>query len=152
MPKLDVVNLMVWNQLKQYLPPGTLLTSVHRTAIAQLNFIVSHAKRLGYSFPRPPSVPDQGSWQGALEFLRQKGYKVAPPGRSTHQQGIAYDLQGPDLPRIEAGVRKAVAERRITLANSRSAILIERTNHCVHVEVMGAVLLNEQFVDVVHTA
>jgi hypothetical protein len=95
-------------------------------------------------------VHDPSSWQGALDFIRDKGYKVAAPGRSAHQQGIAYDFTGPDLQRIESAIRKAVADRRITLATSKSAILVETQNRCVHVEVVGAILHNEPF-DFFHT-
>jgi hypothetical protein len=147
---LDVVNLAIWYQIKPYLPAGTRLTSVRRPAEAQLNFIVATARKHGYQLPRPASVHDPSSWQGALDFIKAKGYKVAAPGRSAHQQGIAYDFTGPDLQRIESAIRKAVADRRITLATSKSAILVETQNHCVHVEVVGAILHNEPF-DFFHT-
>ncbi len=150
MPMMDVVNLAVWYQLKPYLPPGTCLMSVHRSPQAQLDFIVAKARRHGYNFVRPPSLHDPSSWQAALTLIREKGYKVAAPGRSPHQQGIAYDLTGPDLRKIEASVRRAVGDKRITLAHSRTAILVETKNQCVHVEVVGAVLHNEPF-DFFHT-
>jgi hypothetical protein len=146
-PQVDIVNVMIWNQLKPYLPQGTKLTSVRRTARAQLEFIVKTAEKRGYKFTRTPSVADPASWREAVALLRSKGLKVAPPGRSNHSLGIAYDLSGPDLPNIESGVRKAVQENRITLAKSPSAILIEPANKCVHVEIVGAVLFNEQFLD-----
>jgi hypothetical protein len=147
---LDVVNLAIWYQMKPYLPAGTRLTSVRRPAEAQLRFIETTARKHGYQFSRPATVHDQSSWQGALDFIRAKGYKVAAPGRSAHQQGIAYDFTGPDLSRIESAIRKAVADKRITLAPSKSPILIETQNHCVHVEVVGAMLHNEPF-DFFHT-
>ena len=150
---VDVVNLMIWNQLRPLLPHGTKLTSVKRPATAQLHFIVVHAEKLGYKFSRSPTVDNQASWEGALEFLRQKGFKVAAPGKSNHQNGIAYDFSGPDLNAIESAVRKAVQQKRITLlANSRSAILQETKNHCVHVEITSAIFYNEQFVDYPHVA
>ena len=148
MALVDVGNLIVWNQLRPFLLPGTTLTSVKRPASAQLKIIVDKAQKLGYKFRRAPTVPDPASWQGALDFLRHKGFKIAAPGRSNHQSGIAYDLSGQDLDAIEAGVRKAVEKKRITLlANSRSAILQEPQNHCVHVEITSAIIYNEQFVD-----
>jgi hypothetical protein len=150
---VDVVNLMIWNQLRPLLPHGTKLNSVKRPAAAQLQFIVIQAQKLGYKFSHPPTLHDHSSWQGALDFLRHKGFKIAAPGKSNHQSGIAYDLSGPNLNAIEAAVRRAVEQKRITLlANSRSAILQETKNHCVHVEITGAVLYNEQFVDFPHLA
>jgi hypothetical protein len=152
MPVVDVVNLMVWNQLAPFLPPGSKLTSVRRPPAAQLQFIVNKAKVLGYKFSIAPTLYNPPSWQGALKFLRGKGFKVAAPGRSYHASGIAYDISGPNLALIEAAVRRAVDEKRITLNKSPSAILIELQNHCVHVEIVGAVLLNDQFVNFPHTA
>lgn len=145
---VDVVNLQIWNQLSPFLPAGTKLSSVKRPAKDQLKFIVETSKRLGYQFPREATLDDESSWSGALKFLRDKGYKVAAPGRSNHASGIAYDLAGPDLDAIVAGVQKAVDQRRITLlAGSRSALLKEPQNGCVHVEISGAVLFNDQFVN-----
>jgi hypothetical protein len=152
MPRMDIVNLMVWNQLKACVPPGTRLTSVRRPPSAQLQFIVSKARQLGYQFLREPKLDDQDSWQGALDFLRTCHYRVAAPGRSPHQTGIAYDLTGPSLSAILRAVRKAAADRRITLAISPSAVLLEPQNNCVHVEVVGAVLLNDALVDIDHVA
>ncbi|MGJ4891219.1 hypothetical protein ACQR1Y_23720 [Bradyrhizobium sp. HKCCYLRH3099] len=145
---VDVVNLQIWNQLSPFLPAGTKLSSVKRPAKDQLKFIVDTSKRLGYRFTREATLEDETSWNGALKFLRDKGYKVAAPGRSNHQSGIAYDLAGPDLDAIVAGVQKAVDQRRITLlAGSSSALLKEPQNSCVHVEISGAVLFNDQFVN-----
>jgi hypothetical protein len=124
---------------------------VHRPAQAQLDFIVSKARRHGYSFTRTPLLRDRSSWQPALEFIRTKGYKVAEPGKSAHQLGIAYDFSGPDLGKIESAIRRAAADGKITLAKSKSAILLETHNRCVHVEVVGAVIHNEAF-DLLHTA
>jgi hypothetical protein len=63
-----------------------------------------------------------------------------------HQRGVAYDLEGPDLNSIELAVRKAVAFLRITLVDgSRSALLQETKNHCVHVEIQSALLDFEPF-------
>jgi len=146
MALVDTGNQMVWHALKLYLPPGTRLTSVYRPAQAQLDFIVRKAKKEGYTFASQPLLSDRSSWIGALDFIRSKGYKVAEPGVSRHQKGIAYDLSGPDLNTIEAGVRKAVAEGRITLVrDSKSPILRETVNRCVHVEIEAAILDSEPF-------
>jgi len=145
---VDVVNLQIWNQLSPFLPTGTKLSSVKRPAKDQLKFIVNTSKRLGYEFSREATLDDETSWKDALKFLREKGYIVAAPGRSNHQSGIAYDLAGPDLDAIVAGVKQAVDKRYITLLEgSRSALLKEPTNGVVHVEISGAVLFNDQFVD-----
>jgi hypothetical protein len=142
---MDVVNLTVWYQIKPYLPPGTRLTSVHRPAQAQLEFIVSKARKHGFVFQKAATLRERATWHPALEFIRTKGYKVAEPGKSAHQMGIAYDFSGPNLGKIEAAIRRAVADKRITLAQSRSAILVEKQNHCVHVEIVGAILHNDPF-------
>jgi hypothetical protein len=66
--------------------------------------------------------------------------------KSMHQRGLAYDLSGPDLSKIEAAVRKAVADGRIRLVQgSSSAILCEPRNNCVHVEIDGGLLDFEPF-------
>jgi len=145
MPQLDVVNLAIWYQIKPYLPVGTKLTSVSRPAQDQLNCIVAKARKHGYIFEKQPVLHDSSSWQSALTFVRSKGYKVAAPGKSAHQHGIAYDFSGPNLSAIESAIRKAVQDKKIFLAKSRSAILREPQNNCVHVEVEGAILHNEPF-------
>lgn len=145
MPLVDTANVMVWNALKPYLPPGTRLTSVYRPASEQLAFIVRKAKKEGYVFDTPPVLRDRDSWIGALEFLRARDYKIAEPNKSMHQRGIAYDLAGPDLGRIEKAVHRAVADRRIVLSKSKHPILRELKNHCVHVEIEAAVIDNEAF-------
>ena len=151
MPLVDVVNITVWYQLKPYLPLGTAVTSVRRSAKSQFDFIVTKASKHGYKFERSPTLSDPSTWEGALNFIRKKGYKVAAPGKSNHESGIAYDLSGPDLAKIEAAVRRAVADGVITLSGSKSSILVERENHCVHVEIVGAVIHNEAF-DILNTA
>lgn len=153
MPKLDVVNLMVWNQLKPYLPSRTVLKSVFRPDEHQLKIISDLATKEKFSFPQGPlKLSDRSSWRAALAYLRSKGYEIAEPGKSLHRLGIAYDLSGPDLAKIEAGVNRAVADKRITLANSPKPIRKETKNNCVHVEIVGATLLNDQFIDYFHTA
>jgi hypothetical protein len=152
MPQVDVVNLMVWTQLKSYLPPGTTLNSVYRSPQDQLDYIVRKAKEYGYTYTKKPTLSDRSSWQAAPEFIRKgtakyKGIKVAAPGRSMHGRGIAYDLGG-DLKKIEAAVRRAVADGRIKLSGSKDALLIEPNNGprgCVHVEIVEAVIHNDSF-------
>ena len=145
MSLVDTANVMVWYTLKPYLPPGTRLSSVYRPASAQLAFIVRKAKKEGYVFEKPPVLHDRDTWIGALQFLRDLDYKIAEPNKSMHQRGIAYDLVGKKLDDIEAGVRRAVKEGRITLAKTKRPILRETKNNCVHVEIEAAVVDNDQF-------
>jgi hypothetical protein len=146
MALVDAGNMLIWQALKLYLPYGTKLSSCYRPPQAQLNFIAQTARAKGYRFTKTPVLSDETSWSGALAFIRQKGFKVAAPGRSMHQRGLAYDLSGPDLSKIEAAVRKAVADGRIRLVQgSPSAILRETRNHCVHVEIDGGLLDFEPF-------
>ena len=143
---MDVGNQWVLQALKFYLPPGTRLTSVYRPAQAQLNIIVQKARKEGFVFARQPTLAVKSSWVEALQYLRKRGYKIAEPGISRHQSALAYDLSGPDLPKIEAAVRQAVADKRIRLVHgARHPILIEKVNKCVHVEIEGAVLDAEPF-------
>lgn len=146
MALMDIGNQMVWQALKLYLPPGTVLSSVRRPPKNQLDVIIAEAKKNHFVFPRPPALSDPASWEPALEFLRKKGYQIAAPGKSVHERGLAYDLSGPDLGKIESAVRKAVADGRIRLLEgSRKPIRLEPINHCVHVEIDGALLDYEPF-------
>jgi hypothetical protein len=146
MPLMDTGNKWVWHALKLYLPAGTRLTSVYRPPQAQLDFIVRTARKHGYKFDRIPLLHDSQSWAGALEFVRKKGYKVAAPGRSAHQRGVAYDFTGPNLDLIKKALQKAADARRITLVpGSRSALIIERTNNCVHAEIESALIDHDPF-------
>lgn len=145
MPLMDVGNVLVWHALKLYLPPGTRLTSVYRSPNNQFNFIVQKARKHGYKFAKEPVLGDRSSWIGALEFVRTKGYKVAEPGKSYHQRGMAYDLAGPDLQKIKEAVLKAVAAGSIRLVNKSNNLIIETQNRCVHVEIESATLDHEPF-------
>jgi hypothetical protein len=139
---MDAGNVMIWQALKLYLPNGTRLTSVRRTPGDQLAFIKRTAEKHGYKFKKEPTVGDEASWNGALDFIRRKGYDVAAPGRSMHQRGLAYDLVGNDLEKIKAAVLKASAEGRIHLIRPP---LLETKNKCVHVEIDSAVIDFEPF-------
>ena len=145
MPLMDVGNYLVWQAIKLYLPPGTKLTSVYRPAQAQLEFIMKKAQSQGYKFTRPAVLSDRTSWSAALDFVRSKGYKVAEPGKSLHQRGLAYDFTGPDLQKIKAAVLKAVSEKRISLVNKPNNLIIEPQNNCVHVEIEAATIDFEPF-------
>src|SRR5437764_3766336 len=104
MPQMDIGNYLVWQAIKMYLPPGTKLNSVYRPPTTQLKFIVDTARRRGYHFASPPVLGDRSSWSGALDYIRSKGYKVAEPGKSMHQRGLAYDFIGPDLEKIRSAI------------------------------------------------
>lgn len=141
---MTAVNRITWRELKASLPPGTKLTSCYRSSQEQLDFIAKSARAHGYQFRTEPAVGNPASWKGAHAFVRKLGYKVAAPGHSAHEQGIAYDFSGPDLTAIEAALRKLVAAKRIRLANgSKSALLLEPQNHCVHAEITQVILYND---------
>ena len=143
---MDSGNLLIWQALKLYLPSGTKLTSCRRPPLEQLAFVRRTAETYGYRFKAPPTVGDSQSWQAALDFIRSKGYKVAAPGSSMHEKGLAYDLSGPNLDAIASAVRKAVSQGRIRLVSgSTSNLLIERKNNCVHVEIDAGLLDFEAF-------
>ena len=134
--QMSQYNRVVWKAIQPYLPQGTVLKSVVRSDQEQLDLIVMFANRYGYKFKENPSLENADSWQGALKLVRSKGTKIAPPGRSNHAKGIAYDLSGADLAKIEEGVRKAVEAGIIGLwKGSHSALLPELKNNCVHIEV-----------------
>jgi hypothetical protein len=146
MPFMDSGNLLIWQALKLYLPPRTILTSCRRPPSEQLAFITKTAQEHGYRFETPPTLENRDSWQPALEFVRRKGFKVAAPGSSMHQRGLAYDLSGPNLDAIFTAVQKAIEQKRIRLvAGSRTNLLMERRNNCVHVEIEGGILDFEPF-------
>jgi hypothetical protein len=146
MPLMDSGNQLIWQALKLFLPPGTKLTSCRRPPSDQLAFIQTTAEQNGYKFANPPSLSNPASWRPALEFIRRKGFKVAAPGSSMHQRGLAYDLSGPNLDAIFAAVQKAVAQKRIRLVQgSRSKLLMEKQNHCVHIEIDEGILDFEPF-------
>ena len=143
--QMTAVNRITWHQLQSYLPRGANLSSCYRSSQEQLDWIEKTARAHGYQFPKSPTLAEPSSWSGALKHLRKSGFKVATPGRSAHQQGLAYDISGAPLKDIEAGVRRAVAEGLIRLVpGSRSAVLLEPKNHCVHVEIMQVVLYDER--------
>jgi len=148
MLKMDTGNLLTWQALKVYLPPGTELKSVWRPPFDQLTIIKKLAEKEGFRFKMNPTVSDPASWQPALEFIRSKGYKVAAPGHSMHQRGLAYDLVGPNLTIIYNAVKKAVSENRIRLVrDSKDNLIIETKNRVVHVEIETS-FLDYAFVDV----
>ena len=138
MALMDVGNKFVWQAIKLYLPMGTKLSSVYRPAQAQLDFIVKKAQAEGYKFARPAVLNNRSSWSEALDFVRSKGYKVAEPGKSLHQQGLAYDFTGPYIQKIKAAILKAVGDGKIRLLNKSNNLIIEPINNCVHVEIEQA--------------
>jgi hypothetical protein len=145
MPLMDTGNYLIWQAIKHRLPPGTRLTSVYRSPADQFKFIVKAAKKHGYAFTHEPVLENRSSWINALKFIREKGYKVAEPGKSMHQQGLAYDFTGPDLQKIQAAIAKAVAEGHIRLVNKPNNLIIETRNNCVHAEIESATLDFEPF-------
>jgi hypothetical protein len=144
--KMSQYNDAVWNCLKLYLPPLTTLSCVYRTDEDQLQIVVNRATDQGYRFSRPPRVSDQASWLAAWHLVNTRTDPVARPGRSTHRLGIAYDLGGPDLPKIVTAIQKAASVGAIRLASLRPGWDNPRLEgHCVHVEILGGRMDFEAF-------
>ena len=144
--KLSQYNDAVWNCLKLYLPPLTTLSCVYRTDEDQLQIIVDRATGRGFKFSRPPTVSDQASWLAAWRLVNTRTNPVARPGSSTHRQGIAYDLAGPDLPKIVTAIQKAASVGAIQLALRRPGFDNPKLEgHCVHVEILGGKMDFEPF-------
>jgi hypothetical protein len=144
--KASQYNDAVWQCLKLYLSPQTILSCVYRSDQDQLDIIVERAKAKGYKFQRPPTLADEASWRGAWHAINTKLNPVAKPGFSKHRNGIAYDLGGPDLPAIVLGINKAAAAAAINLAPKRHNFdnpALE--GHCIHVEILGGKMDFEPF-------
>ena len=144
--KISQFNDAIWNCLRLYLPPGTTLSCVYRSNEDQLEIIVKRATDQGYKFSRIPKVSDPASWLGAWHKVNTKRNPIARPGSSTHRFGIAYDLAGPDLPKIVNSILKAAAAKAISLAPPRpnwDNPRLEGT--CVHVEILGGKIDFEPF-------
>lgn len=143
---MDAGNEMIWQCFKLYLPPGTQLTSVRRSAEDQLALIVKRAKKQGYVFARPPNVGDESSWLEAWQLVNTPNNPVARPAHSMHQRGLAYDLAGPNLQAIFAAVKKAASTGRIHLIRPRLGWDNPRLEgRCVHVEINAGKLDFEPF-------
>jgi hypothetical protein len=136
----------VWHAIKDYLPPGTRVTSAYRSPQDQLAIIVELATRAGYRFRDRPRLDDEETWAAAYQFIRLHlpHLDVARPLRSQHERGRAIDLAGPDLQAIKAGVLKAKEAHAIVLLH-RSGWENPRVekNGCVHVEFEAAFLDHE---------
>ena len=135
---------LIWQAFKWYLPPHTRLESVYRSANDQLFLIVQRAKKQGYVFHKNPVVGDIDSWNEAWKLVNTKENPIAPPGRSLHQRGLAFDLSGPDLNAIIVALKRAVADRRIHLLKG-SPKNPRLEGHCVHVEIDQGLLDSEPF-------
>jgi hypothetical protein len=137
---------MIWQCFKLFLPPGTRLTSVRRSADDQLALIVRRAKDKGYIFKRQPTVEDESSWLEAWQLVNTPSNPIARPGRSMHQKGLAYDLSGPNLGTIFGAVKRAAQWGRIRLIRPRVGWENPRLEGgCVHVEIDGGKLDFEPF-------
>jgi hypothetical protein len=144
--KMTAYNDAIWSCLKLYLPPHTTLSCVYRSNEDQLQIIVDRATRRGYTFPRTPSASDRSSWLAAWHLVNTKTNPVAQPGSSTHRLGIAYDLTGPDLPKIVNAIQGAASKGAIRLAPRRPGFDNPKLEgHCVHVEILGGKLDFEPF-------
>ena len=133
--KMDVGHQYVWAALKPLLPYGTVLTCVKRDAQHQLAIIVRYARREGFEFATTPTLANRESWLPALNFLRGRKYKIAEPGRSLHEHGLAYDFSGPDLQRIYDAIADGARTGHIRLVRKPRNLILEHVNHCVHAEI-----------------
>ena len=144
--KMSQYNDAIWDCLKLYLPPLTKLSCVYRSDEDQLEIIVTRATAQGYKFPKPPKVSDPASWLGAWRLVNTPENPVAQPGASKHRDGIAYDLTGPDLPKMVTAIQKAASVGAIRLAPPRPRFGNPRLEgHCVHVEILGGKMDFEPF-------
>jgi hypothetical protein len=144
--KLSQYNDAIWNCLKLYLPPHTILSCVYRSDQDQLDIVVQRATKKGYKFPSPPKLSDTHSWRAAWHLVNTRTDPVARPGSSMHRLGIAYDLGGPNLKDIVAGILNASAAKAIALAPPRPHWENPRLEgHCVHVEILGGRMDFEPF-------
>jgi hypothetical protein len=144
--KMSMFNDAIWNCLRPYLPPSTSLSCVYRTDQDQLDITVERATKIGYKFPKPPTVSDPGSWLQAWHLINTKRNPVARPGFSQHRLGRAYDLTGPDLSKIIDGIKKAASVRAINLAPPRRNFENPKLEGvCVHVEIIGGRMDTEPF-------
>ena len=133
--KLDIGQQWVWLALRPHLPAGTKLTCVLRDSQHQLDVIVGYAKKEGYVFAKPPTLADRSTWFPAFEHLRSKDYKIAEPGRSMHEKGLAYDFSGPDLQKIYDAILDSAKKGRIRLVKKPNNLILEKRNRCVHAEI-----------------
>jgi hypothetical protein len=113
--------------LRPYLPRGTVMTSGLRSDEDQRALI----NRMYLQKGGPANVTDINR---RLQFLRQRGVKIAAPGSSPHRTGKAFDLSGAGLSSIVAAVLKCKREKREFKYTKH---ILEPKNNCVHVEVSG---------------
>ena len=144
--KMSQYNDAIWSCLRLYLPPSTSLSCVYRTNEDQLQIIVERARKRGYKFSTQPKVSDGASWMEAWRLVNTRANPVAKPGYSTHRLGIAYDLTGPDLPKIITAIKRAASAGAIQLAPPRPGFENPKLEgHCVHVEILSGRIDFEPF-------
>ncbi|MET0649842.1 MAG: FHA domain-containing protein [Pyrinomonadaceae bacterium] len=138
----NFIRQLSYTMLQKYLPPGTRFTSGYRSPQKQLDLIVRNARARGINVPANVSVEDEASWRPALMALRGTGFIVAAPTTTPHgTEEAVFDLSGPSLEAIRAGLLKAEAAGMIKYTR----IIFEPRNNAVHVEVenISPKLLNE---------
>lgn len=151
----------VWEMLSPLLPPGSHCTSGYRTIEEQRNILyrfyrTRKQKILAYFLANDKTggkesdklssasekyesllekVDDIESEDEVLAAVRGSGQKIAKPGKSAHQRGLALDIGGPSsIDQLQVAVARRVAKANPHLLSGR--VLLE-DNGCVHVEIVG---------------
>lgn len=140
--KENYIRYLSYAMLQKYLPPGTRFTSGYRSPQKQLDLIVRNARARGINVPANVSVEDESSWRPTLMALRGTGFIVAAPTTTPHgTEESVFDLSGPNLDNIRAGLLKAQDAGMIKYKR----IIFETSNNAVHVEVesISPKMLNE---------
>ncbi len=140
--KENFIRQLSYTMLQKYLPPGTRFTSGYRSPQKQLDLIVRNARARGISVPANVTLEDESSWRPTFMALRATGFIVAAPTTTPHgTDESVFDLSGPNLNAIQAGLLKAQDAGMIKYRR----IIFETSNNAVHVEVesISPKLLNE---------
>lgn len=129
----DVVAAVAFSFLKrEFLPKETRMTSGFRTSQDQVRVIRDYADLENIPVPAEIRADDRKLWEPILKTLRERGYIIAEPGKSPHedQNQIVLDLSGASLDGIVRGCQRAEQKGVIKLYRK----ITEHKNHAVHVE------------------
>ena len=132
---------LVLTEISSYIPNSTMVISAFRSREKQVDIIESYARKEKYTKFSKKNIDfaDKKEWRPALKYLRGKGYKIATPGHSRHETGIALDLihlpnsSRKYLVEIKKAFSKAESEGKIKILSD----IIEwgKLQKCYHVEV-----------------
>jgi hypothetical protein len=133
----SVVALEAFAILKRFLPSGTRLTSTYRSPEHQLRIILDLAATNNIPVQGPVILNQPQTWAPILAKVRRFNKVNAP--RSGSRFPISphtkckpvFDMSGPNLEAIVNGCRLAQRNGAMKFAQ----LLVEPTNHAVHVEV-----------------